>query len=148
MKEKELLLLSHLRSNARKNLTNISKETGIPISTIFDKIRKYEGDVIKKFTSLLDFGKLGYDIRVSVMLKVDKNDRENVGNYLKNHQNVNSVFRINNTYDYLLECIFRNMQEVHVFMEQIDKFKILEKEQFYILEDLKREAFMTDYLLL
>jgi len=82
MKEKELLLLSHLRSNARKNLTNISKETGIPISTIFDKIRKYEGDVIKKFTSLLDFGKLGYDIRVSVMLKVDKNDRENVGNYL------------------------------------------------------------------
>jgi DNA-binding Lrp family transcriptional regulator len=142
MKDKELLLISHFRSNARKNLTKISKETGIPISTIFSKLKQYEGDVIRKFTSLLDFQKLGYDMRVSILLKVDKEDRENVGNFLAKHSSVNSVFRINNTYDYLIEGIFRNMQEVHQFMEQIEKFKILDKEQFYILDDIKREAFM------
>jgi len=38
--EKDLLILSELRQNARETLTKMSKHTGIPISTIFDKIKQ------------------------------------------------------------------------------------------------------------
>ena len=34
--KKDLLLISHLRQNARETMTNVSRSTGIPISTIFD----------------------------------------------------------------------------------------------------------------
>ena len=59
--QKELLIMSHLRENSRKNLTKISKETKIAVSTIFDKIKKYEGGIIKKHTCILDFTKLGFE---------------------------------------------------------------------------------------
>ena len=52
---KDLLIISCLRENSRNNLTNISKMTGIPISTIFDWLKKYEGSIIKKHTALLSF---------------------------------------------------------------------------------------------
>lgn len=144
MKEKELKLLAHFRSNARKNLTRISKETGVPISTIFDKLKKYEGSVIKKFTSLLDYQKLGYDVRVKLILKVAKEDRENLRSYLIKNNNINSVFRITEGFDFIAEGIFRNMQEVYDFSRKLEQFNIIEKEQYFILEDLKREEFLND----
>ena len=39
-KEKIELLISHLRNNSREQLTRLSKDTRIPVSTIFDLIRR------------------------------------------------------------------------------------------------------------
>ena len=75
IRKKELMLLACLRNNARETLTNISKKTNIPISTIFDKLKEYEKTFIKKHTSILDFKKLGYDIRINMLLKVDRSKR-------------------------------------------------------------------------
>ena len=40
---KEQLILSQFRRNARENLTTTSKRIHIPISTIYDRLKKYEG---------------------------------------------------------------------------------------------------------
>jgi DNA-binding Lrp family transcriptional regulator len=58
-------ILAHLRQNSRTNLTKISKETAVPISTIFDRIKRYNKDVIIKNTVLLDFRKIGYEHKVT-----------------------------------------------------------------------------------
>ncbi|HIJ01446.1 TPA: hypothetical protein HA363_02255, partial [Candidatus Woesearchaeota archaeon] len=60
--KKDVLLMSFFRNNARENLTRISRITRIPVSTIFDKLRDYEKELVKKHTTLLDFRKLGFDI--------------------------------------------------------------------------------------
>jgi len=56
--EKDLLILKHLRNNARKTLTSISKETNIPTSTVFDRLRIHEKGIIKKYTSIIDIENL------------------------------------------------------------------------------------------
>ena len=38
LKEKEVLLLKQFRVNARMKLTSMSRKTGIPVTSIFDKI--------------------------------------------------------------------------------------------------------------
>ncbi len=144
LKEKELLLLAHFRKDARANLTKISKDTGVPVSTIFDKLNGYKNGIITRFTTLLDFQKLGYDIRVNFILKVEKSRKEELMNFLLKHGSVNSVFRINNDFDFLAEGIFRNMQELNEFTEELNKYNVLQKHEHFILQDLKREAFMAD----
>ncbi|MBU0535647.1 MAG: Lrp/AsnC family transcriptional regulator [Nanoarchaeota archaeon] len=146
MEKDDALIISHLRQNARKNLTSISKQTGIPVSTIFDRIKRYNGQMIIKHTALLDFAKLGFDMRVTIVLKVPKETRQEVQNYLMKVEHVNSMFRINNGYDFLVDALFRNMKEVNDLMEELDQFKV-KKECYYVLEDLKREAFMSDPLI-
>ena len=76
MKKTDLLIISSLRQNAREKLTNMSKKTRIPVSTLFDRIRMHEGKLIKKHTALIDFNKLGYNTRANIILKVKKTDRE------------------------------------------------------------------------
>ena len=38
----DLKLLGHLRTNARETLTRISQETQIPVSSIFDRLKRLE----------------------------------------------------------------------------------------------------------
>lgn len=69
MKKNDLAIISHLRRDARKSLVDVASETGIPPSTVYDRVRKYEGGVIKKHTCLLDFQKLGFSIRMWMFIK-------------------------------------------------------------------------------
>ena len=57
-KKKDLLLMTHFRRNSRENLTQISRLTNIPVSTIFDKLREYEKGLIQRHTTLIDFRRI------------------------------------------------------------------------------------------
>ena len=141
----ELMILAHLRKNARQSLTLISKKTNTPISTVYDKLHyRYRG-VVQKFTTLVDFSTLGFNTRAHVILRVDKEERAKLREYLINHQNVNSLYRINNGYDFLLEGIFCHLKELDSFMDYLDsQFILREKQVYYIIEDMKREDFLTN----
>jgi DNA-binding Lrp family transcriptional regulator len=145
LSKKELLILCHLRVNARETLTEISKKTSVPISTIFDKLKLYEGNLIKHHTTLINFAQLGFNTRANIMIKVDRDVRDVVKDYLSRHQNINSVFKINNGFDYMFEAIFVNIKDMEDFMENLDKkYKIENKQVYYIVEDIKKESFMTN----
>ena len=75
MKQTDLRILAHLRNNARASITGISRKTGIPVSTIFDRIRVYENQLVHKFTALIDFSKLGFNVRANIFLKVELGNR-------------------------------------------------------------------------
>lgn len=141
---KDILLMTYFRRNARENLTQISRWTSIPVSTIFDKLREYEKGLIQKHTTLVDFKRLGFDIRIDMLFKVSREFREEFKEFLMTNENINSIYRINNGFDYLVEAIFKDMADLHRFTELLEKFKIEAKQELFILEDLKRESFLTD----
>lgn len=145
MKKKDLLLIANLRANARATLTSISKKVQMPISTIFDRLKSHSDGIIKKHTTLIDFAKLGYNTRAHITLKVHKNEREKLRQYLKTHMYVNTIYKINNGYDFLIEVVFRELKQLEDFGEELDeKFKIRGKQVYYIIEDIKRENFLSD----
>jgi len=145
MNQKDLKIIAHLRQNARMPLTDMSRKTQIPVSTIFDRLKMNESNLIIKHTSLLDFTKLGYNTRANIMLKVNREDKDILKEYLVKHQSVNSVYKINNGYDFMIEGIFKQIKDMEDFLDELDKrFKIEDKKSFFIIEDLKKEAFMSN----
>ncbi len=145
MKQKDIKIITHLRQNSRMPLTKMSRKTGIPISTIFDRLKTYGKNIVIKNTSLLNFEKLGYSARANMMIKTEKEQRENMIEFLKKHHRVNSVFRINNGFDFMIEGVFKQIKEMEEFIDQLEsKFIVVERKTFFILEDVKREGFMTD----
>ena len=144
MRPKDALLLSHVRKNARTQLTKLSRQTSIPVSTISEHLKRYEKTYIKRYTTLVNFRKLGYDVHVNLLVRVSKTNRDGLKAYLINHPNVNTLFRISNGFDFLVECVFKNLKDMSEFLEQLDQFNVLEKKEFYLLEDLKRETFMSN----
>jgi len=145
LSKRDFLLMSFLRQNSRQRLTKMSKQTHVPVSTIYDKLKVFENKFIKKHTSLIDFSKLGFNARANIMLKVKRNDREELKKFLVSSNNINSVYKTNTGYDFMVEGIFRNIKEMEDFLEKIeDKFELEDRKVHYIIEDIKREGFLAD----
>jgi len=143
IKNSDLKLIAYLRKNARQTLTEISKKTKIPISTLYDKLRVHEHTVILKHTSLLDFARLGFNCRANILFKAEREQRDKLGSYLKAHPAINNLYKINNGFDFLAEGVFTNVKDLEDFVDVIEKtFQIQEKKMHYVIEDMKREEFL------
>ena len=83
------------------------------------------------------------------MLRVHKDSKEPIRQFLEKHVNANSLYKINNGYDFLIEGVFRHLKDVEDFLEKLEeKFEVMEKQVYYIIDDIKRETFMEDPQLL
>ena len=145
LEERDIVLLSHLRRNARAKLTHISKQADIPVSTIFERLRNPLSSYLSKYTWLLNNSEIGFNSRATMILKVDKEQKNEIGQFLEKHQNVNSLYRINNGYDFLVDIIFRQMVYLEEFIEQLErKFRIKQREVYFIIDEIKQESFLAD----
>ena len=142
MNSKTLQLLSHLRENSREKLTTISKKTNIPISTLFDLLKELQSGLVTKSTVLLDFSKLGYHARAKVFLKVSNENKEKLKNHLELNYNVNTIYKINNGWNFLIETVHKNIKELDGFLEKLEeKYNLEDKQIHYLIDEVKREGF-------
>ncbi len=141
-KKKDLILTAYLRQNSRTSLTILSRKTGVPVSTIFDRLKSNK--VIVKNTALLDFTKLGYSTRATILLKARKTEKDKIREFLVKSFNVNSLYKVNNGFHFMAECVFRDIKELEDFLDLIDdRFSVRTKEVHYIIDELKKEEFLS-----
>lgn len=127
-------------------LTDMSKQTRIPVSSIFDIIRNFERKgIIKKHTTLVKFESFGYRTKAFISFAVHKKHRQEMLELLNNHRNVNSLYKINNGWDFMAETLFPGVKEIEEFLEDIEeKVPVKKKNVFYIIDELRKEAFMAN----
>ena len=148
---KELVVLASLRQNARKKLADISRETGVPLSTVFDKKKSLERKrVIKGYHSILDYAKLGYGIRTMFSFVVSVRKTKQMLNFLNSQPNTNSIFQLGCDSDkpdaagckrFLAEAFFRNIGEVYEFVELLKSAGAKEIKEHHVLGEARREEF-------
>lgn len=140
---KDILLCSRLRENARETLTRMSKKTGIPVSTLYDRMQAHKGGLIKGYTSLIDFSVLGYSVRANVLVKANYYDLDKVRSFLEHAYCANTVQQLNSQYDFIAECVFRSLDELERFKKRLHQAGTIEKlDVFIVVSDLKRESFL------
>jgi len=144
--EKDVEIISHLRKNARNKVTTISRSIEMPVTTIYDRVKvQHNKGIIKKSVALLDFNKIGFNSVSLIALKTNKHNKEELKEFLHNHSNINSLYRINNGHDFLAECIFEDANKLQDFIEETEwKFDLQPPAVFNIIHELKKEEFMTD----
>lgn len=144
MKNNDLLILANLRENSRETLTKISKKTNIPISTIFERLKNYDKSIVKKYTSLVDFTKLGFNTKALVMISPQSDTRIAVEEFLQKNKSINSLYRVSTNFEYLAEFICKDLQEFHKILEKLESLKIKQKEVLFVIDDLKKEEFLVN----
>jgi len=143
MRESDITILSNLRDNSRETLTRISRKTRIPVSTIFERLKTYNNNVVKKYTSLINFEKLGYKTKAHILIKPWPETKEKVEEFLQKNKNVNSLFRVSTNFEYLAEVICTDMQELHNLLAKLDNLRLEQKEVLFVIDELKREDFLS-----
>jgi DNA-binding Lrp family transcriptional regulator len=135
-------VLSILRADARATLTHLKTETGIPVSTLHDRLSKTLPRLITKYTALLNYAEIGYRTRAWFLVKSRKDTRETFETGMKKQKCINTLVRTSGTHDYIIEGIFTELNELEKFLE------ILETQQgvkavshLFTLSDIAREEF-------
>jgi DNA-binding Lrp family transcriptional regulator len=139
--DNDMKVVSMLRENARQSLIRISKKTGIPVSTIYDRMKNHEKSIIKKYVAILDFPKLGMNIRSHIHAYI-KNEAE-FESFINENLNINSAFKVSGKYNYMLDVICRHMSEYDSLMREIDRFKPDLIETHFVHGEIKNEEFLA-----
>ena len=142
MKNNTIKLLNCLRENSREKLTSISKKTGIPVSTLFDMIQEMKGDLITKNTVLIDFSKLAFTTKAQILIKVENKDKEALKRHLYCNENVNSLFKVNGGWNFIIETIHKNIKDLDAFIDNLNEYKVTNVEIHYLVDEIKKESFI------
>jgi len=102
LRKKELDILMYLRNNARHTVTSIGRKLNVPRTTVFEKIKKFkQAELIRRFTCIPDFNKLGYSIHAYVLFKSEPSKKEELGEGLANSAHTNNVLKLGNDFDFM-----------------------------------------------
>lgn len=137
----DLIVLSQFRNDARCRLTTMSRRTGIPVSTLFDKLQSYERTVFRKMAPLFDFDALGFRTRANMLIR---SSNSKLHQHLVKHPSVNSLFQVTNGYNFLAETVFRDLRSLQHFVDELQRTYRAKVDVYYVIEDLKREGFLED----
>jgi len=143
VKNKDLLVLSLLREDGRVSLTHLSKRTHIPVSTLFEQLRRYQHGLIKKHTAIVDFARLGYHARARVLLKAKSGEKDRLQSTLVKNPFMNELCKVNNGFDFMVEFIYHQMHDVEMYLDTLRDSLVVKDQVFYVVDSLKEEAFLS-----
>ncbi len=139
-----MMIIKELRKNGRQSLTNISNSTKIPLTTVYDRVKSHEKGLIRKNTCLIDFALLGFNGRANIVIKAEKDSRAELRDFLLAHRNVNSLYVINQGFDFMAEVVFNDLRDIVNFVEEINnRFAVNSMQIHHIVDELQKEAFLT-----
>ncbi|MFN7990830.1 MAG: Lrp/AsnC family transcriptional regulator [Candidatus Micrarchaeia archaeon] len=65
-------ILAELRKDAKASLKQMARKFGVPLSTLYQRIKKLEeAKIIRNYTVDLDWKRLGYNIKAYILVYVD-----------------------------------------------------------------------------
>jgi len=124
MDERDFAIIERLRENARKRVSEISKEVGLPRTTVSERIKKMvkEG-VIRKFTVMLNYEKLGKPITAFILVSFLPNPRisqRELAREIARIKDVHEVYIISGEWDLLLKVRGSSMEEIgHLILDKL-----------------------------
>ena len=114
----DLKIIKVLNRDARMPYKAIAEEVGVSDATVRNRVQRMQKEgIIKKFNVLVDYHKLGRIIKAFIGLRVQPPKLKDIVEHLKEHPDVQVLYRTSGEVDLFVEVIFRDMEELNNFLE-------------------------------
>ncbi|MBI3588470.1 Lrp/AsnC family transcriptional regulator [Candidatus Micrarchaeota archaeon] len=113
-------IIDELGKNSRLSEKKIAQKTGIPMTTVHNRVKKLvESGVIRGYSLRLDFEKMGRPITAFVMVKAAaKADQKKILAYVSSKPSVFEAAMITGEFDVLFKARVENMNELNRLVVQ------------------------------
>lgn len=125
LSERDLKLIKFLEKNSNISSKELSKLTGIPVSTIFRKKREFEKKgIIEKYVAIVNHEKLGEPFQVLFSLNLEEGrDNSSVIESVKRIPQVKEIIQVQESWELLVIVRTKSLQELR---EVTNRIKSLE----------------------
>jgi DNA-binding Lrp family transcriptional regulator len=112
-------ILSILCTDARISYREIALNLGVAPGTIYNRINKMtDHGVIKGYTPLIDYEKLGYGSTALIFIQVEGQYLEEVEKEIATTAEVRAVYDITGEFDVVVIARFRNIPAMNAFIKK------------------------------
>ena len=138
-------ILNLLLEDSRLSYRKIARILKVSPATIMNRINALNKNIIKKYSALLDYEKLGYEIEVIIELRISKGKLIEVEKKIATHPNVAAVYDITGDYDAVIIAKFKNRKAMDLFLKKIQTYDFVERTfTKFVLHTLKEEPLVIN----
>jgi Lrp/AsnC family transcriptional regulator for asnA, asnC and gidA len=113
MDDIDLAILRSLIKNSRITISQMSREIDVPDATISNRLKNLETDVIKRYTMIPDWQKIGLDVTSIIIIQTESEKHESVKEMLSRLENVSEVYSVSGEYDILIKVWVKSIKELN-----------------------------------
>ena len=141
LEETDKKILNIIVENSRLSLRQIAKIAGVSVATIMNHLNRLEKEgIIKKYTTKLDYEKIGYDVEVMIDIRISKGKLFEVEKKISAHPNVFAVYDTTGSFDAVVLARFPSRRKMDSFLKKIQTYDFVERtETKLILRTMKEE---------
>lgn len=111
-------ILRLLQSDARMSYAELSRATGIPESTVRRRMDRLHQQGVIEFAMLADPGKLGYDLRAMIGMKIELTSLPIIAKTLREMEEVVFAGFVTGNFDIVIQVVVRSQEDLVDFLTQ------------------------------
>jgi len=143
LREKDKCILRLLIQNGRLPFAEIGRRCDVSRQVAFERVKRFlEEGLAEGFTIRLNEEKFGLSFRAYILIiaKPSESLRKELINFLQKSRNVRRIQLLFGRYDFFLELLFRNKDEMTDFIREMHAFEAVERtETFIVYQTLKEK---------
>ena len=134
-------LLNIVLNDSKTSLRNIAKKLKTSFVTIRNRLKKFEEEeIIKKYSAIIDYEKLGYDIHMLINIRISKGKLFELEKKIAKNKNVYAVYDTTGQFDAVILSRFKNTKSADKFLKQLQALEFVERTNTsIILNTIKQE---------
>ena len=136
LSKKECIVLSCLRKDARMSFVKLAGLVGIPVTTVYEVVRRLERKVVDRYTVDVDFEFIGFNVRMNFILRANK--KKDLLKFILGSEYVNSVFKIDGN-GFFVDALFLNFDKYNSFKEALEGFELIFIREYPVIKGIKLE---------
>jgi DNA-binding Lrp family transcriptional regulator len=138
----DIKILSNLLKDSRLSNRQIASKVGVSVGTVIAKIKKMENEgIIRGYSAILDYEKLGYELTVITELTVSKGKLLKVEREIAKMPNVCAVYDVTGLTDAMVIGKFRNRKELSDFTKSLLAMRYIERTNTHVILSTIKEDF-------
>ncbi len=137
----EKILKEYLR-DARQSYREVARRTGVSPGTVVSRIKEMEEKgIIQKYSALLDYEKLGYELTVITEITVSKGMIVEVAEEIKGHRQACAIYNVTGDSDVMVLAKFKTRDELSNFTKAVLKIPNVERTRTHLVLITLKEDF-------
>ena len=138
-------ILNALIIDSKLSYRDIAKKVKVSVATAMNRVKKLEkGGVIKRYTTILDYDNIGFDVEVLVEMRISKGKLLDVEKKIATHPNVFAIYDLTGDFDAVILARFRSRKSMDNFLKKIQTYDFVERTNTrLILNTIKEKQIMV-----
>ena len=139
--ETDCRILSVLQRDARTSMRKISKEVGVSLGTVSNRVRKLEGTgVIRGYAVLLDPEKIGWDLNVVIGLRIQKGRLIEIQEKIAKDPRVYGVYDVTGDFDSMVVARARDRSDLDELSKNVMSVDGVERSVTHLVLNTVKES--------